>query len=81
MIAAIAMSDLSNMSGGILSEGIPTFHEVPTLPGWQALLLLILLVAILVIALYWNTQAYQAPEIGGGHGASYEAEGDPHSAH
>lgn len=71
----------SYLTGGIFSEGTPTFDEVPTLSNWQALLLLLLLVAILVIALYWNARAYQAPDIGSGHDFSHSTEGDGSSAH
>jgi len=81
MFAALASAGMPYLSGGILSEGTPTFHEVPNLPDWQALLLLILLVAVLVLALYWNTKVYQAPEIGTGHGSSHSSEGGSSSAH
>ncbi len=81
MISALISARMPYLSAGILSEGTPTFHEVPTLPGWQALLLLILLVAVLVLTLYWNTKVYQAPEVGTGHGASHSSGEDTSTAH
>ncbi len=53
IFALISASDLYSLRA----------QEVSDLPGGQALILLIVLIAILVIALYWNARTYTPPHI------------------
>lgn len=67
MTTSIVSQLITQFSSGIFSEGAPTYSEVPTLPGWQGLLLAVGLITVLVLSLFWNSRAYQPPEIGEGH--------------
>ena len=74
MISHSIVLTAGNALQELASEGPNTFEEVPTLPGWQALILLIVLICILVLALYGNARVYQAPVYEDRHGQGHQGE-------
>ena len=77
MISHSIVLTAGNALQELASEGPNTFEEVPTLPGWQALILLIVLICILVLALYGNSRVYQAPVYEDSHAAAMHDVGFP----
>jgi hypothetical protein len=62
MIFSLMLSHVAFYTS-ILSQEIPTGVEPFTIPPLTALGLVIILIAVLVLALYYNSQVYQPPQI------------------
>ncbi len=70
----LLMLDISGLARGIFSEGGPVSNFVPTLQGWFALILMLVVTTVVVLALYYNTRAYQPPHFEHAHAGEHEAE-------
>jgi predicted flap endonuclease-1-like 5' DNA nuclease len=68
------MLDLAGLARGIFSEGGPVSNFVPTLQGWFALILMLVVTSVVVLALYYNARAYQPPHFEHAHAGEHEAE-------
>lgn len=68
------MLDLAGLARGIFSEGGPVSNFVPTLQGWFALILMLVVTTVVVLALYYNARAYQPPHFEHAHAGEHETE-------
>lgn len=68
----LMMLNLSDLSGGIYSEGGPVSNFVPTLQGWFALILMVVVTAVLVLALLNNARMYEPPALEHAHADDHE---------
>jgi predicted flap endonuclease-1-like 5' DNA nuclease len=73
----LMMLDLAGLARGIFSEGGPVSNFVPTLQGWFALILMLVVTTVLVLALYYNARAYQPPHFEHAHAGEHEVEPKP----
>ena len=70
----LLMLDISGQARGIFSEGGSVSNFVPTLQGWFALILMLVVTSVVVLALYYNARAYQPPHFEHAHAGEHEAE-------
>lgn len=68
------MLNLTELSRGIFSEGGPQSNFVPTLQGWFALILMLVLTTLLVLALVRNARVYTPPQFEHAHAGEHEVE-------
>lgn len=74
LIFTTLMLDLAGLARGVFSEGGPVSNFVPTLQGWFALILMLVVTTVLVLALLRNAFAYQPPHFEHAHAGEHEAE-------
>lgn len=68
----ILMLSLSDLSRGVYSEGGPVSNFVPTLQGWFALILMVVVTAVLVLALLRNALMYEPPVLEHAHASDHD---------
>jgi len=74
LLINLLMLDISGLARGFFSEGGPVSNFVPTLQGWFALILMLVVTSVVVLALYYNARAYQPPHFEHAHAGEHEAE-------
>jgi predicted flap endonuclease-1-like 5' DNA nuclease len=74
LLFTISSLTLSNLAAGIFSEGGPQSNYVPTLQGWFALILMVVVTAVVVLAMLRNALVYTPPELEHAHAGGHEVE-------